>query len=73
MEHNYTQRMTVRKWETVVSPSTGYGYFERETDGEGGGLWFEQNELRDFDGVYALPSAVAEALRQMGYVVCDDF
>jgi len=47
------------------------GYFER--NGEAiGGLWFEQSsdgitELVDYDGVFALPADVVQALRSDGY------
>jgi hypothetical protein len=52
-----------------------YGYFEHDTAGEGGGLWFERVEvpghphkgvkwaLTDYDGRAVLPLGVYEALR----------
>lgn len=62
-------RMTIGKIETVVFPNENRGYFEHETHGEMGGLWFDGKELSDYDGVYSLPKQVIDALRQMGYVV----
>jgi hypothetical protein len=53
-----------------------YGYFEfydQKTGGEKwyaeGGLWFNGNELTDYDGVFALPPFVWEYLKQKGFDV----
>lgn len=47
------------------------GYFEHNDLGDewGGGLWFEGKELRDYDGVFALPKEVATCLRENGFIV----
>lgn len=79
MEINFTQRITKGKYEVQVSPVAMYGYFEHETLGDesGGGLWFETQDgksaLIDYDGVHELPKAVAEALRELGYIVDAEF
>ncbi len=46
-----------------------YGYFEHNELGDecGGGLWFEGDELVDYDGVFELPKEVREALIAEGY------
>ena len=64
-------RITVRGW-TVVLSEPDYAWFERDSDGTGGGLWFEGGELVDYDGVSCLPSAVADGIRSLGLVVPAD-
>lgn len=67
--HDYTLTLRVpgSKWEAKVSPSTDYGYFDHDVQGEGGGLWFEGKQLVDYDGRACLPREVAEALLRAGY------
>lgn len=36
------------------------------------GLWFEQGELCDYDGVFSLPREVGEMLKDAGYIVAED-
>lgn len=48
----------------------GYGYFEYQGDDDeelSGGLWFDGNELVDFDGCGILPTEVQVALLIMGF------
>lgn len=47
------------------------GWFEHNELGDecGGGLWFNNLELYDYDGVYMLPSEVLESLEANGYNV----
>lgn len=64
--------------EIEIDTQAGYGCFERNSDGSGGGLWFERLEdgelsLTDYDGVTCLPKAVREALRAAGLVVDAEF
>lgn len=65
------------KYETehyeVVLLGPERGYFEHsELGGEcGGGLWMDQGELIDYDGVYMLPAEVLEVLERAG-VNCDE-
>lgn len=58
------------------------GYFEHKTQGEdyAGGLWFETSNngalnrgLIDYDGVYYLPSEVAQSLRDSGFYVDKEY
>jgi len=55
----------------VVIPSNGIGSFEWTIDKLGeyevGGLWFEENELTDYDGVFELPKELIEYLEKQGY------
>lgn len=81
-KHNYTLDLSTSKWTIQVSPSTNYGWFERNSGpdgGAGGGLWFAINdegktELVDYDGgYYNLPQQVAKALRDAGYYLDETF
>jgi hypothetical protein len=75
MAHNYTQVLDSGKFTIRISPSTNYGYFEHTIMGEdcGGGLWFDGNELTDYDGVFELPKTVAQVLVQAGYHLEPEF
>lgn len=59
----------------MVNRDAGEGFFEHDRLGmdQGGGLWFENQELVDYDGVYALPKDVAAGLRLHGFLVGPDF
>lgn len=52
----------------VVLLSATRGYFEHKELGDncGGGLWFDQGELVDYDGVYHLSDEVLEVLEAAG-------
>lgn len=57
-----------------INAEGDYGWFELydiETGGEDwyaeGGLWFEDNTLTDYDGVFELPTPVEEKLNEWGY------
>jgi hypothetical protein len=63
---------------TVGINSDTYGWFEfydKQTAGEEwyaeGGLWFRDNELIDYDGVFSLPNFVLDKLQELGYNVED--
>lgn len=64
-KHTYTQHDEGVHWETHVSPSTLYGWFEHKVHGGDGGLWFGPRDdgtpgimLIDFDGRAVLPIEV---------------
>lgn len=78
MKHDYT--ITLHPYGTdpnrgivQVSPSTQYGYWERRDGTEGGGLWFDGLELTDYDGAFALPRAVCDALVAAGFHLEPEF
>jgi len=59
---------------TVGIKDSTYGWFEifdEETGGHDwhseGGLWFDNKEVTDYDGVFSLPSGVLELLKENGY------
>ena len=65
-------RATVRGWTVCYTEADSYAWFERDSDGTGGGLWFDSGALADYDGVSCLPAAVADAVRQLGLTVPAD-
>ena len=66
--YDFDKKITVGKFEVKVDTKSQYGCFEHELYGEdcGGGLWFSDNELVDFDGVGILPKDVGEAIKKLG-------
>jgi hypothetical protein len=60
---------------TVGIKDHTYGWFEvfDDEDNEGqdwhaeGGLWFDNWEVTDYDGVFSLPKGVIELLKENGY------
>lgn len=59
---------------TVGIKDSTYGWFEifdEETGGHDwhaeGGLWFDNKDVTDYDGVFSLPSGVLELLKDNGF------
>ncbi len=69
VEHNYTLVCT----RVAISPSTDYGYWNRADGSEGGGLWFEGENLSDYDGAFELPRKVCDEIVSLGYKVGPEF
>lgn len=67
-EYNY-ERVTVGHYEVAIDKKEQYGYFEHDELGDesGGGLWFVNNALEDYDGVYELPKDVIKGIEQLGF------
>jgi hypothetical protein len=64
-----TYKLTETENYTVGLNNNGLGgYFEHNKLGEelGGGLWFENGAIYDYDGVYKLPTEVANELESRG-------
>ena len=79
-DYNFTQTIITSHYEIKLAPADLYGYFEHLTKGDNsaGGLWFERLEggligLTDYDGVFALPTEVKQALIETGCIVDEDF
>lgn len=53
------------KWEVTFIRKAQRGYFEHDVYGEGGGLWFENDILIDYDGVTELPIDVVKAIAKL--------
>jgi hypothetical protein len=71
--HDYTETLESGNWLIKISPTTEYGYFENQDTGGEGGLWFDGNELIDYDGVYELPKEAYSALKGAGYILGEEF
>ena len=59
-----------------IREEKGTGWFEIydiKTGGENwyaeGGLWFEDNGLVDYDGVFSLPECIEEKLKELNYKI----
>lgn len=55
-------------FEVALATNGTYGYFEHNELGDmlGGGLWFKDGALDDYDGVAELPSEVVVELENRG-------
>lgn len=79
MQYSFDKKLVKNNWTIAVDSAAKYGYFEHDLEGDGGGLWFEEEadstqlHLMDYDGVYALPASVKDALIELGFVVSEDF
>jgi len=65
MAYNFNMKQQVGDWLVEVDTEKQYGYFENQEHGGEGGLWFKDNELIDYDGVYEIPKQVIMALQSM--------
>ena len=65
MAYNFDKKQQVGDWLVEVDTQAQYGYFENQEYGGEGGLWFKNNELVDYDGVYEIPKQVIMALQSM--------
>lgn len=50
-----------------IDTKAQYGYWEYKSGAEGGGLWFDNGALVDYDGAFELPKKVLVALQKAGY------
>jgi hypothetical protein len=67
MAYNFTKTIQVKQWSIQIDPVKQYGSFESENTGNGGGLWFENNTLIDYDGVFELSKSVIQGIEQLGF------
>ena len=79
--YNFDKMTRIGDFETHLCTDKLYGCFEDVVDGGEGGLWFEYNNqgklaICDYDGYFALPEPVIQALIQFGcdvsYVIDED-
>ena len=70
-ERKYDKKIVSKNYTVEVSTKDQYGYFEHNQYGDeaSGGLWFENNELSDFDGTFVLPEEVGESIEKMGFII----
>jgi len=71
----YDQKTQVGKFEIQIDSKEQYGFFEHDDYGDelGGGLWFKNNELIDYDGLCCLPKEVSKGVEELGYTVDETF
>lgn len=69
--YNFDLKIDTGTYTIQIDNAANYGYFEHNElgDGSAGGIWFEDKEVSDYDGVFALPADVVMALRDNGFVV----
>jgi|688.fasta_scaffold993446_2 hypothetical protein len=67
MSYNFDKKTQVGKWSVDIDSERQYGFFEHDDYGEGGGLWFVDNMLVDYDGVYELPDNVIKGIEDLGF------
>jgi len=65
--YNFNQDLSTERYTVQIDTAAQYGYFENSNTGTGGGLWFADNTLIDYDGVFELPKQVHAALTNAGY------
>ena len=72
---NWEAKSVVGKYDISINFKTQKGWFEHHIYGDerGGGLWFEDDELTDYDGVYSLPNDVVTGIEELGFIVSEDF
>lgn len=70
-EYNFTINIDTPNFEIRIDTEAQYGYFEHNELGDecGGGLWFDDRLLLDYDGVYELPQEVQDALINASFIV----
>jgi len=63
------QKIKIGKYEIYIDAEKQYGYYEHDVFGEdmGGGLWFENNTLVDYDGLSTLPVEVIKGIQELGF------
>lgn len=81
-QYNFDLKIETERFTVGIDTAQDYGYFERNSDGSGGGLWFDSAYengvnvdcgLKDYDGWAVLPKEVIRALRDNGIMVDEDF
>jgi hypothetical protein len=69
--NSYNINLSTNKFEIWINTETKYGWFEDNIFGDenGGGLWFDEDmKLKDYDGVYFLPTDVRNQLMRNNFI-----
>jgi len=66
-DYNFDLNLSNDAYTLEIDTSASYGYFQNNTTGTEGGLWFDGLTLVDYDGVTELPKTVATALNHAGF------
>ena len=76
MDASWEVKCVVKRYDIGIFPKENRGYFEHHIYGEdkGGELLFDTDgNLEDYDGVFTLPKAVIDGIRELGYTVDETF
>jgi len=65
--YNFDLNLSTKRYAIEIDTLEQYGYFQSNHTGTEGGLWFDDRELIDYDGVVVLPKEVEQALIKAGY------
>lgn len=65
--YHFNQDLSTERYTVQIDTTAQYGYFQNDTTGTEGGLWFADNALIDYDGVFELPNEVFSALTTANY------
>lgn len=65
--YNFNQVLSTERYSIEIDTTEHYGYFQNNTTGTEGGLWFDDQTLVDYDGVFELPKEVHTALTNAHY------
>jgi hypothetical protein len=71
MLNSQSINLSTNKFEIWINTETKYGWFEDNIFGDenGGGLWFDEDmKLKDYDGVYFLPTDVRNQLMRNNFI-----
>jgi hypothetical protein len=66
-DYNFNLNLSTDAYALEIDTAAQYGYFQNNTTGTEGGLWFDGLRLSDYDGVYDLPKSVYTALVHAGF------
>jgi len=66
-DYNFNLNLSTPLYTIEIDTTEHYGYFQNNTTGTEGGLWFDGLRLSDYDGVYDLPKQVYAALTNAGF------
>jgi hypothetical protein len=70
-QYVFDLNLSTPQYAIEISTADNYGYFQNNTTGTEGGLWFDGLRLSDYDGVYDLPKPVYTALVNAGFKLED--
>jgi hypothetical protein len=66
-DYSFDLNLSTDAYALEIDTAAQYGYFQNNTTGTEGGLWFDGLTLVDYDGVTELPKTVATALNHAGF------
>lgn len=67
MSYNFDSKIQVGKWLIEIDSKAQYGYTQDDDGDFDIGLWFQNNELVDYDGCYSLPKQVIQGIEALRF------